>query len=329
MTVAASCSDSWIDFFDGRPCPYNVRLQYGYNLENTVREDQLPRFAQSMEEMVFDARGVLFSITAPVIDASGHWASELMLPEGRYSVIALANRNDRNEITDGGHPLKVGETTRENVMAALTGDELTGGDGTRYFDNGDALFYGYRTFTVKGGEPVRVNVDMVNIHLELNFVIYWKDDQVPPDTDDFYLQLSDIPSEYSLMPAFVYPTPAEPAETFVPEKHDLYEPGSDRTIHYVVGTGSGNVVTQRRKAEIKGQVMSARIVGYRIGSTGQATIGLYRANAAENGGADQRLMEDVRLNTLLRRIDADLDHSLRQKYEVVFVVDPSTGGIVP
>ena len=308
---------------DGEICAYTVQLRYDYNEENTTQTNEFAKHVLSTEEYIFDEHGILCAIGPVTADAcTGEWVTQQMLPPGRYSVIAVGNRTS---MSSSGPQPKVGETRREDLLLTLVNRSANGTDDGVHFESCGRLFHGYRTFTVAERGISHIRVDMVHSHLDLRFTIRWKNNQIPAHADDFYVLLKDVPSQYHLMPEFLYPVPREAAKLHDPVADDKHESVSDRVIHHIPQVHHDrNLATHRKDVGLYGNALSAQMIGYRIRNVGadraETTISLYG-----NGGT--QLMKDIHLNDFLNRSGINLDHTLKQQYHIVFEINPDTGEV--
>ena len=341
LTLAAvalgimSC-DKVLDRYDTE-CNYTVRIRYDYNRENTSDVNLLTTYISSLEEYIFDSDGVLYAINPLAADVcTGQWVSEHLLPPGHYSVIAVGNRTDMSKTYDQDavtHSLSaaapvIGRTRRENMMLALTRRSTDGSDDGKNYNNCGRLYYGYRTFTVTPTGISYVRVDMVHSHLDLMFTIRWKNNKVPVNTNDFYVTLTDLPSQYNLMPEFAYPRRNvyevhDPAST----THDPYESVSQAVRHYIPYVMYEVApVNYRENVRLRNNTISSQTISYRIRNCDPGrpvtNLSLWRGN-----GTPERLMNDVQLNDFFNRNGIDLDHTLRQQYHIMLEIDGDTGQV--
>lgn len=317
-----------IDHYD-KICDYSVRLIYHYNMENASATNQYPRYVKSCEQYIFDDRGILYAKGPITADpCTGEWVSELMLPPGRYSVIAVGNRSAMSRIHDivGNEP-KIGVTRREDMTLTLT-DRSTDGkdDGTNYSATG-RLYHGYRTFTILPTGPSRVRIDMVHSHLDLMYTIRWKDGNAPNDSNDFYLKLSDVPSEYNLMPEYIYTEPYGPCAEHDPDEtaHDPYNSTCLAVRHHITQVKKDvNIVAHRQPSTMFGKTISGQTISYRIRDCGaDRTETMVSLHSVSQG----QLMKDIHLNDFLNRSNVNLDHTLKQQYHIIFEIDSQTGKV--
>ena len=219
---------------DREICDYNIQLRYDYNEENGTTQNMIDYYVYTIDEYIFDEAGILFLHNRFTPDICREkMNSELRLPPGRYSVIAIGNRDDRSPTTDistGNAPVK-GLTHRDDMRLTLDNPEPmpngTNGDSER-------LYHGYRTFTVKERGISRVRVDVINAHLILRFRITWKSGA--PPRGSYYALLESVPSEYALMPEHIYPRGSFNCEMHDHNTHDEYLSASNDIIHHIPHT---------------------------------------------------------------------------------------------
>lgn len=313
-------------------CDYTVQLRYDYNQENGTSENRFERYIKSAEEYIFDADGILCAFGPVTKDVcTGEWVSQLDLPPGRYSVIAVGNRSAMSRIHAGGTEPVIGRTRREDMTLTLETRSVNGHDDGTNFLNTGRLFYGYRTFTVAPDQVSLVRVDMVHSHLDLRYTIRWKGSAAPANTGDFYVMMTDVPSQYSLMPEYVYPQPKGNCEQHDPASHDTYDTQCLSVRHHIVTVQKAeNIVSHRNDVYLSGNVISGQMLTYRLRSPGadctETRISLWRTGGTR-AGEPERMMKDIPLNDFLSRSFEDLDTTLKQQYHIVFEIDPATGQV--
>ncbi len=202
-------------------CDYTVLLHYDYNEENTSKgRNMILSYVTHIDELIFDEEGVLVNLQRIEPDECRDYLdSEVMLPPGRYSVIAIGNIDHRSDLHDDAlGNLKVGATRREDLRLSLdNAEELA--DGTH--NNSEKLYHAYHTFIVREEGISRIRVNMINAHMELRFRVTWKRN-TPSRTDSYYAILETIPSEYNIMPEYIYPAGSFDAVLHEPTSHDAY-----------------------------------------------------------------------------------------------------------
>ena len=232
---ASSCIKNALNHYDDI-CDYTVQLRYDYNEENSTSENRIDYVVRSLEEYVFDEREILVAINDIGRDiCDGTWHSDLNLPPGRYSVIAVANRDHRSRLWDnasGGTPVK-GVTHRDDMRMALESAD-TFDDGTK--GESEKLYHGYRTFTIASQALTYIRVDMVHSHLLLRVRVTWRNNATPPKGEDYYVALETVPSDYRLMPEYIYPAGSFTYQTHNPVVHDHYPSVNNDVIHHIPKT---------------------------------------------------------------------------------------------
>lgn len=310
LCLAASCYDVEDD---REVCEYNTQLLYHYNRENTSSVDLMSKYVSSLTEYIFDENGILVHMRSVEIDTcTATYISTLNLEPGRYSVIAVGNQSSMSEVSDRYSLMRIGETHRDNVLLTLKNQ------GTRY-DNGDfmncgRLFHTYRTFSVSASDQTRVKADMVHSHCVIRFTIKWRGTP-PANAGDYFVRLKDVPSEYNLMPEFIYARPGEAYALHDCVAHDRYNRICQGVIHHIPRVHNDcNAVTYRRDVKrITNEIMGETIT-YRLRDTEEAMFSLHTTDGT-------RVMKDVHINHFLHTMGIDLDHSLRQEYDIVFEID--------
>lgn len=327
---AASC-DGAIELFDKEECDYSVQLTYHYNQENKSSGNDFGRFIYNTDEYIFDDRGILCAIGTVTQDpCDGQWVSKYNLEPGRYSVIAVGNHTSMSRIHANNAVPEIGVTSRDDMMLTLSNRSSDGSDdGTNYMSIG-RLYHGYRTFTVAQNGTSNIRVDMVHSHLDLRFTIKWKGDAAPTNTKDFYVILSHVPSEYALMPEYVYPSKGK-CEIHNCDTHDEYNNTCLAVRHHIATVKkSENVVNHRRNVSMLGNTISSQTLSYRIRNQSsdcvESKISLWRTNATRSGIPEQ-LMKEISINDFLNRSGVNLDHSLKQQYYIIFEIDSDTGQV--
>lgn len=328
--LTASCQ-GLISHYDPPICDYTVQLQYHYNLENTATGNLFERYVKSLDAYIFDEAGVLYAIEPVTTDeCTGSWVTELLLPPGKYSVIAVGNRSAMSRIHDNSEELMIGTTHRDDLLLTLTNRSVNGSDDGRYCANTGRLYHGYRTFSVSPTDISYVRVDMVHSHLDLRYTIRWKNNKYPVNSNDFFVILRDLPSEYKLMPEYIYPD-KNTCEEFDCGTHELYNSVCQTPRQHIPQVRYDcNTMDHRRNVTLFGNAISGQTLTYRIRNCGEGRIetkiSLWRDNSSRTGEAEQ-LMKEISLNDFLNRSRIDLDRTLKQQYHIVFEIDYDTGQV--
>jgi hypothetical protein len=308
-------------------CDYRVQLRYDYNEENSNRDNRIGFHVTRLDEMIFDSEGVLASKRR---FENGEYAnpraSELVLDAGRYSVIAIGNMDDRSVLLDEatGEEPAIGVTRRETPRLSLENADPFG-DGTR--GPCEQLFHGYRTFTVREAAGIsRVRVDMVNAHFELSFRVTWKNTSRAPAAGVYYAVLQDIPSQYKLMPEWVFPAGSFDAVRHDPALHDSYDHTANDVIHHIPHTTheGNNVLSHSNTAYLNGDgEVWGRFVNYRIKTDTEPVMTLYyAADGARSRATDPMVLpREIKLKDYFAWVGQQLDHELKQEYTLDIVVD--------
>ncbi len=292
-------------------CVTGVQLLYDYNEENTTSENKIEYWVHSIDEYIFDQSHILCSVRRL---APGEFASLLELPEGKYSVIAIGNMDGRSRVGDGdaGTTPKVGKTRRENLNLSLQNAEQFP-DGTR--GPCEELFHCYRTFSVAGKGISRIRADMVNAHFQLRFKVRWQNTDLP-QAGAYYAVVEDAPSQYSLMPEWVYPSGRFEAQRHNPAGHDAHPTTSNETIHHLPETAIGNTLDHSNITYLNSDFeVWGEIVRYRVKSSTPMTLNLYYAPDGTRAVTDIPVLpRSVDLRECLEYFEYNLDHTLKQEY---------------
>lgn len=293
-------------------CDYNVAVEYVYNRENTTNSNVLGEYIGSLTEYIFDGDGILYAMReVPADECEGGLVSQQLLPPGDYSLITWGNKTGINSVNDA----RVGITHRRD-MELMPDNPFT--PETDMQDNGDRLYYTYRTFSVAPHGISHVKAYMVHSHLVLKYRIVWKRAaQAPADTRDFYSEHTEIPSPYGFMPEFVFNGQGsihDPAA-------DPYEPQATERYLYIPTvygkTQAGRILKNHRNdvrmndyREVNGE-----LVAYRLRDDTDLTIDLRSQSRGE-------IMRDVNLGEEFFRANGiALDRNLRQEFAVLITID--------
>lgn len=315
-------------------CVYSLLIRYDYNEENTTTDNKILYWISDIDEYIFDDQGVLLA-TRKVTESicAENLDSEVALRPGRYSVLALGNVDGRSVVWDaatGEAPL-VGQTRREDMRMTLRNAEAFP-DGTT--GPCEELYYGYRSFSVgEIGQSV-VRVDMINAHFQLRFRVTWKNRVHMPDVGNYYAVMGDTPSQYELMPQYVYLPREFEALPHDPETQDPYLTRDNRVIHYIPRTAipDTNILRHRDSTYLNADFeVWGTIVGYRIKSETNAVLNLYYT-----GDGDVLTDEDpmvfphgIDLQQYFDWFQYDLDHELKQEYAIDIVIDGDAIQLAP
>lgn len=297
-------------------CDYKVQLRYDYNEENGTQENRIEYYVYSIDEYIFDDRGVLFRYRQFTPDrCTEYMNSEIDLPPGRYSVIAIGNMDERSAATDaatGDRPLE-GYTLRKNMRLTLANAAALPNN---TYGPSEPLYHGYKTFTVKERGISRIRVDMINAHFTLKFRVRWKNGATPP-TGDYYALLESVPSHYHLMPEYIYPAGSFTCETHDPGRHDLYPDNCNNVIHHIPGTchEGQNVLVHRHDTHVTvDKELWGEFTAYRIKDATAPKLRVF-------GADDTQVIRDIDLQQYFQWYDYRLDTELKQAYSIDITVD--------
>lgn len=325
--LAVACCVGWVacDTEKEREiCDYKVQLRYDYNEENTTTENRIEYWVYTIDEYIFDENNLLYQYRQVTPERCVEYMhSELELPPGRYSVIAVGNRDERSTATDtrtNSAPV-IGVTHRDDMRLSL--------DNCESRENGtkgpcEELFHGYKTFTVKENGISRVRVDMINAHFQLRFRVTWKNNTTP-DRGNYYATLESIPSEYILMPEYIYTSSSVECEPHDCDAHDLYPDNCNNVIHHIPRTchQNRNVLTHRNDTYINADSeMWGQFVNYRIKTETVPVLRIYDS-------AGTQIIKDIDLQRYFDWYNYELDYELKQEYEMDIIVDGTTVTLVP
>ena len=322
LLLVTSC-EGWLGRYDDKECDYTVQIRYDYNRENTVRANEYGLFIRHATTYIFDANHLLYAIDPVTADeCTGEYVSEFDLPPGRYSLITVGNQTTMSEVSDNYNKLQIGVTHREDLMLTLRGQTITRGAGDTY-NNCGRLYHAYRTFTIAENDISRIRVDMVHSHCVINYTIRWRG-MTPPDATNYYVQMRDVPSKYNLMPQFIYPEPLSDCEAHDGEAHDTYPSFCDNVVHHIPTVHNDrNILTHRSEAYRTGNEIKGSTITYRLRNAGQTMLSLH--TGATRGDRATQVMKEIHINHYLTTMGENLDHTLKQEYDIIFEIDPGTG----
>lgn len=293
-------------------CDYTVQLRYDYNQENTTTDNLFGRYVKSTEQYIFDGQGVLYAVAPVTADpCTGQWVSQLDLPPGRYSVIAVGNRDTRSRISDGegGPAPEIGVTRREDMRMTLENAEPMA-EGR--IGPSERIYHGYRTFSVLPDRTSLVRVDMVHSHMVLRIRVTWRN-SAPADEHNVTMTLGDVTPGYSLMPEYVYKDNS--GKVHDPQTDDGYRVVDNSVIHHipVVREDIAPRNTYQLDSYINGdKTVNVEFVSYRIRKSGGSVVTL-----TGNGGP---LMDDVDLTQWFADKNIELDRNLKQDFALEFMI---------
>lgn len=305
-------------------CDYKVQLRYDYNEENGTTENMILYYVFSMDEYIFDADGILYlSRTFTPDRCTEYLHSELDLPPGQYSVIGIGNRDERSVITDvrTGLAPQAGVTHRDDMRMSLDHAAVMTGN-TR--GPSEPLYHGYRSFTVNERGISRVRVDMINAHFTLQFRVRWRYNA--PARGNYYALLESIPSEYSLMPEYIYPAGSFQCEDYDSNWHDEYPSNSNSVIHHIPHTThrQANVLTHRHDTYMNtNRQIWGEFMNYRIKTATRPVLRIMQE------GTNSQVVKDIDLQAYFAWYNNKLNHELKQAYIIDIYIDGTTVIISP
>lgn len=310
-------------------CDYNVLLRHDYNEENAAHgKNMIEYYIHCIDEYIFDEAGILFDHRRITTDICREmFNSEWHLPPGRYSVIAIANRDERSVVSDtktGTLPQK-GVTHREDMRLSLEQAEVFTRIGETVCGDSEKLYYAYKTFTVQERGISRVRVNMVNAHLSLKFRVTWKNKGTPPTGNDYHVLLESVPSEYRAMPEYFYPAESFECLAHDCHTHDLYPANCNEVIHHIPYTchQQKNVRIHRSNTAVTvDKEMWGEYISYRIKADTKPVLHIYR-----NDGTPIR--ENIQLYRYFEYYGIKLNSTLKQAYRIDIVIDGDQVILVP
>ncbi len=323
-----------VDMHEREICTYTVQLRYEYNEENTARENKITAWVDGIDEYIFEAEShLLYSIRHVTEElCKENLDSEMQLPAGKYSVIAVGNGDDRSRVYDEktGTAPQIGKTHREDMRLSLDNPTAVA-DGA--VGPCEELFHGYRTFTVREVGASRVRVDMMNAHFQLRFRVTWRRSRADLDDGIYYAVLEDIPSEYRMMPEWIFPAGSFTAQKHEPTGHDLY-PYEDRdVIHHIPHTSfqQKNILSHSNETYLNAdREIWGQFVNYRVKNDTGMMMNVYYASSGTRAEGDPMVLpKKINLKDYFAHYKYNLDHELKQEYALDIVVDGQTIIITP
>ncbi len=321
----AGCEDRHFEFSIHENltiCISGVELAYDYNEENSTYENKINYWVRTIDEYVFDESDRLYSVRQLTPDG---FDSKIILPEGRYSVVAVGNIDERSAVSDfatGGFPV-VGVTRRQDLRLSLQNPGRFE-DGT--VGPSEDLFYGYRTFSVGATDTGRVRVDLVNAHLRLRFRVRWADPHTELNAGSYYAVLEGVTSLYDLVPEWMFPADEFSAREF---DHSMAEfPSDDQTtVHYLPRVAPDPAMELDYSEETylnADREIRGVFTTYRIRSDTPLTMTLHYAPTGTRASDSDPMMlpRAIDLRGFFEWFNIDLDHALKQDYVLdVLVVE--------
>lgn len=332
-SVAFAGCKGLLDHNDNVECDYSIRLRYHYNQENRSRDNKFSAYIHTLDQYIFDEDETLVwvgQVTRDICD--GTWHSDVDLPPGRYSVIAVGNRDTRSDITDGYGAgccaPTPGVTKRDDMRMTLENavshpDQMTGPS--------EPLYHGYRTFSVSPTQTSNVRVDMVHSHLRLRLKVRWKNN-VPQERVDYYLTLGSVPSHYALMPEYYYPEGTTACQTHAPASSDPYRITCNNVIHHIPYTchAGEKHTTYRHDTYINNDnELWGEFTAYRLQNDLPVKLDIWHWDAGTQT-ASKVLTNGIDLQDYLVNFRGiNLDHTLKQHYELEIVIDGDRAEVMP
>ena len=322
VVVVASVSCMKVLDHNDDICDYTVQIYYHYNQENTSGSvNMIEHHVFTIDEYIFDEGGVLVAINPVDRDVcDGTWHSDLDLPPGKYTVISVGNRDARSFIGDrgNGNAAPVRGVTRRGDMT------LTHTNTVAYADHSERLYYGYRTFSVEPNNVSKIRMDMVHSHHVLRFRIRWK--RNAPPMGDYTATMSFIPSEYTLMPHYVYPEQYQ-CETHDPNTHDEYNRICQAVRHHIPTVHQDRNILNHKvnlKRNVDGEIRGEFIM-YRIKNESTPTMALFSGSSP----AGTQIMKDINLQKYFSDRNINLDQTLKQEYDIDILIDDGSVFVSP
>jgi hypothetical protein len=327
-----------VDIHQREICTYTVQLRYDYNEEDTARDNRILYWVDTVEEYIFDEAQILYSVRHVTQEQCMEYLdSEMQLPAGKYTVMVIGNRDNRSNVYDratNGVP-EIGKTRRTDMRMSL--------DNSERFEGGtsgpcEELFYGYRTFTVREIGATRVRVDVLNAHFQLRFRLTWKPGSVGADTylpGRYYSIIEEIPSEYNLMPEWIFPAGRFTPHLFDPTIDDLYPFSDNAVIHHIPYTTyqGRNPLTYLHSSYLNAdREVRGEFVAYRVKNESNLMLTIYNSadGVTHAPQSDQMVLpRAINLSEYFEWYGINLDHELKQEYELNIVVDGNTITITP
>ncbi len=296
---------------DNEDCTSSVQFSYSYNEESSTTDNKISYWISTIDEYIFDESHLLSNVRH--IDANG-FRRQLLLEPGKYSVIAVGNADQRSIVTDSrtGKSPQIGVTHREDLRLSLS-DTAQNDDGI--VGPCEELFYGYRTFTVTATEVSRIRIDLVNAHFQLRFKVRWQNTDIPK-IGTYYAVVEDVPSQYALMPEYVFPAGKFEAESHDPVKHDTHPITSNETIHHIPAAAQANPLSYGNTTYLNADYeVWGQMVHYRVKNDTPLKMNLYYSSSGTRAATDPSVLpRAIDLRECLEYFEYNLDHELKQEY---------------
>jgi len=289
-------------------CPYNVQLEYWYSQEGTKNQNMINNYIYDVAEYIFDANECLYSIQKlPGQSLRGKYFSEMILPPGRYTVVAWGNLP--------GHTLpytpRIGETRKDELVIRLgeinRQNETTPPPG-QIQGNIGRIYYGYNTFTVQEKSISRIHMEMTHAHCVLNATVKWKVN-TPGNTKNFRLLLREAPGVYTFDPEYGT-TITGPVKLPVTEY-----PVNSRNAIYYTPTVQHNTGLTRYQAEAKMDItrtLKGELITHRYRNTSQILFSVY--------AGEEQITNEIDLCKYFQTMNIDREKNLRQEFYIIVEV---------
>jgi len=296
---------------DLEECPYNARLEYWYT--GTGQANVLPDYIFKMKEFVFDSLQILRQVNG--LGGKKNIAAELNLPPGRYTLVAWGNQDSLSSLNEA----EIGRTKLSDILLYANNPVPPETRVTVPLrqQNGEPLYYGYASFTIKEWGVTRQRIDMVHAHLKLDVTVKWKG-KAPTDTGDMYMLLSGVPSAYRFLPAFE--VKGSPYSTYATAGDGSITRSG---IWYYIPKRSDDHALVSHEVPVRMDItrtVNATFITHRIGSDDHPVLRLY--------GDGKLLIKEIDLYKYFRTMQIDLDENLRQEFSLLIEVDESGGILV-
>ncbi|MDR2475794.1 MAG: FimB/Mfa2 family fimbrial subunit, partial [Bacteroidales bacterium] len=273
---------------DENDCCYNVQLEYRYQRYATLGNNELGFYVGKLREYVFNGQDLLVAVNDYLVPhGNDAFFSEQSLLPGRYTVIAIGNKNGSEAITIE----QIGVTTRQEILVRLTDVQENPNalrtkklmndhrlpdepEITEVHGRSDRLYYGYRTFMVNEYGISRIAMDMTHAHCVLGVTVRWIDASGHPMAGETYnLTLRQVPSLSRFMPEFLV-TNALDAGTFEAET-ETFPSNDHRRINYIPGLSRVLQVCHTVDGSVNGNVLYGEFISFRYRSDSHVLLSIY------------------------------------------------------
>lgn len=280
-------------------CPYNVRLEHWYVHEDFT--NRLPGYLHSIRHYIFDEQERLVQVNE-VSDDRHLLYSELMLPPGKYTVVAWANidtvsRENNVSLHSPLQPMSlypqnpyVSQGEQKRVTLPVQADN-------------ERLFYAKDSFHVREYGITRKRINFTHSHLRLNVLVQWRGN-VPPDSHNFNYRLRSASAAYRF-------TSDEEVDISSPN----LQRGEERIICRIPQVIQQEV--EHRTTVKMGISLSLRgeFITYRLRDEMHPIFCAYAGN--------KPLMKEIDLSRFFRAVHIGLNRSLRQEYDLLMEILPN------